>query len=147
MAKGKEDGVIDMHLKFYPEKFKSHRELIEKLRRYQNAMGLGKRDAFIMIMLHPEVHEQEEGTQRTVRISGKTLQRNQGKKARDKDVGDIVTEPENGIGDISVKPMIEIAKETDQQEKNMEANSDFAEDLFSSDDEESALSDLFHGRM
>ena len=147
MAKGKEDGVIDMHLKFYPEKFRSHRELIEKLRRYQNVMGLGMRDAFIMIMLHPEMREQEEGTQKTVRTSGKALQQNQGKKARDKDVGDIIMEPKNGIDNISVKPTAEIAEETDQQEKNMETNIDFAEDLFSSDDEESAFLDLFGGRM
>ncbi len=80
MAKGKEDGVIDMHLKFYPEKYRSHRELIEKLRRYQKAMGLGKRDAFIMIMLHPEAYEQEEGTQRTVRISVKRCNGTKGRR-------------------------------------------------------------------
>ncbi len=62
-------------------------------------------------------------------------------------MGDIVTEPENGIGDISAKLTAEIDQETDWQEKDKDADIDFAEDLFSSDNEESALSDLFHGSM
>lgn len=52
MAKGKKEGEVALHMKFYPEKFASHRELIELLKQYQKATGLGQRDAFAMMILN-----------------------------------------------------------------------------------------------
>lgn len=77
MAKGKGDGVVALHMKFYPEKFESHRELIELLEQYQKVTGLGQRDAFAMMILNSMADKRKQKKVESVRRQKNTAEKKQ----------------------------------------------------------------------
>ncbi len=60
----KEDGSVEMHLRFYPGKYEAHRIFVERVRKYQEIMGVGPSDA-LAAMLYSKEESQSES------ISGK----------------------------------------------------------------------------
>ncbi len=50
MAGNKKKEYVEFHLRYYPEKYEAHANLLGLLRSYQKSTGLGIRDAFAMMV-------------------------------------------------------------------------------------------------
>lgn len=136
MGKRKENGVIDLHLKFYPDKFEAHRKLIDLLRSYQEATGLGLRDAFAMMIYC----SQEPAEQKVQKVNEKP-EKEKNLTQRKKNVKKVSqAEDQNPL--LEEKEVQEIVPPDTRQITSS------LEDMFvSSSEDESVYSDFFSGEI
>lgn len=79
MGKRKEGGAVEIHLRFYPEKYEAHRIIVEQMRQYQETMGVGPNDA-LAAMLYPVVKEMEERKTQEAEKSSEKKEAKQGSR-------------------------------------------------------------------
>lgn len=57
--KKKDDGSVELRIQLYPERYKSHKKLLDVLEAYQKDTGFNMRDVLIMLLCNGMISEPE----------------------------------------------------------------------------------------